>query len=368
MIPSKLDRINVLALPHPPSAAELDPPSNTGSNSPMHDPEKTGFAARLDYVTLLWRGGDRVKFFDLIDRLIGVKFGVNVLPPRKIGIVWHRSWTSPCGVLYSERDTLDGKIYCRMAVSGELCERTTSNQLRRFLGVCNRTLFGVTCSRIDIAVDDYSKELQYSDINQALVDGNYTGFRAGKVTINHGGEFQGFTVTMGSRDSEKFVRFYDKFSESHGRLDCYRWELEYKGDMAQAFFLLMLEFPEPDVYYQSYLADYAVSSVDFVDRNDKNIGRNMQLEWWETWLSRVQMYCFKVKICRAKTTISAKKNWVQRSVSKALLMLEIALGADRFDAFVYQIKQEAKARISTIDQSILDDYRINSERCVLAVL
>jgi DNA relaxase NicK len=175
-------------------------------------------------------------------------------------------------------------------------------------------------------------------------------------------------VNLGSRDSEKYIRFYDKFAESHGRLDCYRWEVEYKGELANKLFSLILEFPPVEYLYQQALVDYAVSCVDFLDKSNKNIGRNMRLEWWEAWLSRVQMYCYQVKVPRIKTTISAKKNWVQRSVSKTLLMIKRSIGVELLENFLLLIMAEAASRITSMDELIMADYARNWEMCYEFVL
>jgi DNA relaxase NicK len=368
MIAQKSDRIDVLSLPHPELAAQLDPHSNTGSNSQPLDQESLELAARLDNVTLLWKRGKSQRLVDVIDRFLGVKFDIKILPERVIGIVWHRSWTSPTGTLYSERDTPNGDIYCRLSISGQDCERNTNERMQGFLIWASNNLFGCRCSRLDISVDDYKKELQYRDIEQALIEGNYTGVRAGKVTVNYGGKFQGFTVNLGSRDSEKYIRFYDKFGESHGRLDCYRWEVEYKGDLSDKLFRLLLSFPFEQLLYQQALVNYAVSCVDFVDKSDKNIDRNLRLEWWDAWLSRVQTHSYKVRAKRVKTSISSTKNWIARSVSKALLMVQKSIGVERLDHFLLEIMKDAESRITSMDKLKLDDYAQNWKVCYESVL
>jgi DNA relaxase NicK len=229
-------------------------------------------------------------------------------------------------------------------------------------------LFGLTCSRIDIAVDDYSKELQYSDINQALIDGDYTGFRTGKTTVNYGGKFQGFTVNLGSRDSEKYIRFYDKFSESHGRLDCYRWEVEFKGELANKLFAVILAYPPHKKKYQQELINIAVSCIDFVEQTNKNVTRNQRLGWWDAWLSRVCTENIRLRVPRIKTAISAKKNWIERSVSKALLMVQRSIGVERLEHFLLQIMSNAASRITSMDELIMADYAKNWEVCYISVL
>jgi hypothetical protein len=46
---------------------------------------------------------------------------------------------------------------------------------------------------------------------------------------------RGDSLTIGSRTAERFIRVYDKSLEQHGKIepDLLRWEVEYKGDLAQ---------------------------------------------------------------------------------------------------------------------------------------
>jgi DNA relaxase NicK len=171
---------------------------------------------------------------------------------------------------------------------------------------------------------------------------------------------------LGSRASEKFVRFYDKFAESHGVLDCYRFELELKDSMANTMFALVLEFPDNEQEYQRKIIDYAVSSVDFVERIDKNMSRNHRLEWWDAWLSRLKCTRIFIKTNRVKTSISAKKNWVQRSVAKTLLMIQKSIGVERLEHFLLDIMHKAQSRISSMDELILSDYARNGHLCYMA--
>jgi hypothetical protein len=45
----------------------------------------------------------------------------------------------------------------------------------------------------------------------------------------------GDSLTIGSRTAERFIRVYDKSAEQHGKIEpnLLRWEVEYKGDLAQ---------------------------------------------------------------------------------------------------------------------------------------
>lgn len=366
MLAQKQDSINVSMLPHPAWASKEDPLSNTGSNSQPTDVDNCRVEARIDNLSLLWVKSSGQSLYSVIDDRLGIKFSKICHVGRKIGVVWDRTWVSPTGTLYSERDTVDGHIHCRLSISGEDCERNTDVGLRGFARYCARYFNNLRCSRIDIAVDDYMKQLKCSDIVKALEDGNYSGVRSGRVTTNYGEKINGFTVNLGSRESDKFIRFYDKFAESGGHINCYRWEVEFKGELASALFNLYLEFPDDNQEYQQKLINYAVSSVKFIDKLDKNTDRCNMLEWWDAWLSRLKCTSLKLRVVRVKTAISAKKNWIQRSVAKSLLMIKMSIGVERLEHFLLEIMKQAETRIDSMDELILNDYRRNSTVCYLA--
>jgi hypothetical protein len=92
---------------------------------------------------------------------------------------------------------------------------------------------GASFTRLDLAKDaqdvDISLERVWGSLQHKSLPGNARTF--GKIESNDGG----FTIYIGSRQSEKFVRIYDKAAESKlsGKL-WYRFEVETKGMVARA--------------------------------------------------------------------------------------------------------------------------------------
>lgn len=363
MITSKKQTKQAIARDKSRDKSTLTPDSNTGSNSLPPVTNHPQIESSIDNLSLLWDARGSEDIIDPLLNYLGIRFDDFIIENRKIGIVWHRTWCSPTGALYSQRDTSDGQVKCRLTISGQECSRVSNLSMLGFCRWAAKCLVNLKCSRIDLAVDDYSKSLDSVQVEQALIDGNYSGVRQGRVTRNHGTSAGGFTIYLGSRGSEKMIRIYDKCAESHGRLDCYRFEVEYKGDMADAVFRLLIEFPVDEEKYQLAIINHAVGAIEFIDKVDKNIGRNKRLEWWEAWLSRLKCTSIRVRVTRCITKISVKKNWIARSVSKALVMVQRAIGVDRFEHFLYQEMENAKTRINSMDELIMRDYRQNGYRC-----
>jgi hypothetical protein len=335
----------------------FDPHSNTGSNSQLGTTRQGTVEARIDNLTLLWVKNLSQDLDGAIWRFLGVEFDrVNHIP-RKIGVWWDKCFSSNTGALLCEREGALGVIHCRLSISGEDCARVGNGRLRGFMLWAYRNLRQLRCSRIDLAVDDFAKHLQLNQIEQEISDGNYSGFKKAKVIENFGESHNGWSVYMGSRSGEKMVRAYNKCAESKGLIDSHRWEVEYKGETADAVYRMVLEFPEEQADYQRSIINLATSAVSFVEKLDKNISRNTLVEWWHDWLEYLKACPIKPKINRVKTSIAKKKEWIRRAVSKSLAMVQDVLEVADFTNFLNEIIDDARFRYQPIDEILMRDYR-----------
>lgn len=99
---------------------------------------------------------------------------------------------------------------------------------------------GLKITRVDNYYDDYCKLISPEEVYQLCRQGRVAIPRFMKM--RDWNEFNlrkhrsdGQTIYFGSVKSDKQIRFYDKFAESEGRQNCYRWEVQLKGSMAVAF-------------------------------------------------------------------------------------------------------------------------------------
>ena len=261
------------------------------------------------------------------------------------------------GSILSERDGADGKIYCRLSISGKDCGANSNIRMRAFIQWASENLANVRCSRIDIAIDDFSRMLEYEQIYQACEQGNYHGFKKSKSTKNHGGKWGGWTCNLASRDGEKFIRIYDKYAESKGKINAIRYEAEISGKLSDKLFHLILGFPNNEAHYQMELINYAIGTIGFIDKVNKNISRNALLPWWEKWIEYLKACPKKLHVRRITPTINSKKRWIDRAVSKSLSLLKDAISAVEFRRFIDMIIDEAKDRYTNFDEMILKEYR-----------
>jgi DNA relaxase NicK len=196
-----------------------------------------------------------------------------------------------------------------------------------------------------------------NELQAACEDGNYAGFKECKATVNYGKKHGGWTINLGARSGEKYIRIYDKFAESKGKINSVRFEAEISGKLSDKLFSMLLEFPEKEVEYQQELINYCVGTISFIEKLDKNIARNLPLKWWGDWLEYLNSCPKKLHVRRFKTSINAKKRWIERAVSKSLALLKDALGQVEMKRYMDLIIREASERYKLYDLMILQDYR-----------
>lgn len=334
-----------------------NPDSNTGLYSQLAASQEATVEARIDELTIIWTFSSDFPVDRHIADFLDIHLDMVDSVPRKIGVSWDYSHLSPSGTLYCLRRAENGCIRCRLAISGEDCRRLGNARLRGFMVWANKYLLNLSCSRIDICIDDYAKKIQFSDLENAIENENCSGFRTGRSIKNHERKYPGWTVYVGSRSSEFMVRIYNKFAESKGKIDSYRWESEIKGDTANALFPLLLEFPESDEEYQSKLIDYAIGKIKFIEKIDKNISRCPLLDWWKEWLEFIKAVPKKIFVARQETSLARTKQWMQKSVAKSLAMINESLGCYYFPHFLEELIISGKERMKNIDDLKVKDYK-----------
>lgn len=133
------------------------------------------------------------------------------------------------------------------------CDNVSSQSILR-----SAVAYGGNIVRLDIAKDLTQQEINLSEIYQFLQSPDRKGQSRtyGKIESNNGG----YTIYVGSRQSDKFIRIYNKAAEQQlqGEL-WFRFEVEAKGLVAQSIANLLV-----DTVRWSVIFDRCVfSMVDF---------------------------------------------------------------------------------------------------------
>lgn len=236
-------------------------------------------------------------------------------------------------------------------------------------------VWGARCSRIDVALDDFDKSISYEQVTEACEAGNFA--RANKFEPLPGvllrdakatSAERGWTIYLGSRQSDKFLRYYNKSVESGGEIDSYRWEVEFKGHRAQQVFEDYIKFDafEFDELAPVALSNYIVGAIDFVDRTSGDrLERQEKLDWWEEFASRIGSG-IRTLTRQCKAEISKKIAWIKKSVETSLALLQEAVGRAAFDSFFKACIQSGRKRYTKEHEALLAVYK--TERNVIPQL
>ncbi len=184
--------------------------------------------------------------------------------------------------------------------------------------------------RIDVALDDRSGVIDVDHIYASVHAGNCVShFRKSQLIAGldlGSGEDTGKTICMGSRQSDTYLRIYDKAAEQRGKGKqvegtWVRWEMEWKAERAQAVGLALSVLDHER--FQKYIVGVFRTAVDFRDctRADdpKDRYHAPLLAWWIVLTEGMSRA--KLEISKAVKQIEDVKQWAQKSLSPMLGLL-----------------------------------------------
>ena len=139
-----------------------------------------------------------------------------------------------------------GSKTCHLELKGEGCRefetRCPEKTWVDLMTFCN--MLDAKATRIDIAIDDYSNQLELNWLDKKL-DNKYFISSIKNDPRPIGRYKKGFSVTLGSNDSPLQICIYDKKSEQLGRnkfvqeQSWTRYEMRYRGDKAKLLYSLL---------------------------------------------------------------------------------------------------------------------------------
>jgi len=222
--------------------------------------------------------------------------------------------------------------------------------------LCDFYAMGAQFTRVDIAMDDTQGLLDLKEIARKTEDKCEIVCQA-HAGIRHKGTFgktkDGHTETYGSRQSETFVRIYDKAAEQMAKTGEFiahwvRVEFEYKGTRAQAVAEYMATHRDD---WQEAARGWFLAYLDFKEPGeDANKSRWKTCDWWLKFLE----YASKVRlfISRVTKTVDDVKHWVNKQVAPSLFVLSMTIGHDD----LFHMVGEASARLSRKHVNMIQSY------------
>lgn len=236
----------------------------------------------------------------------------------------------------------DDESHCCFEFTGTACEilgtRTVLNILEMFKG---------TATRIDVAVDGCPfTPLQLREHCQAYKGQKMRGVRSriNKEKFGWAENEQGNTLYLGSRQSLRRARIYDRNQDINGD-NFTRFELELKKGAAQkAATLLMSDFDNFDSNVRSLIRDF----VDFVDDVETNNARNELTTWWQSFVDNAVKTTIKYSD-RIVSTIESTCRYMYKNAANFTVMIDALVqktGRDFYDIMQeYYIEGLARERL-----------------------
>lgn len=210
-------------------------------------------------------------------------------------------------------------------------------------------------SRVDIAIDDYSKSLDFDKVLSAIEAGNVFGFRnyqhisSGEVGKNG----KGRTIYMGSTGSLKITRLYDKSVESGGEIDAYRLETQMRDEYAKIVFQGWINLAaDDDTEISKMLSGIVLGSIDFREKTDKSRERCTELSWWASFIEFVNSAPQRVSFPKKVNCIVRTMEAINFQYGAMLATISEVLGG-AFDGWIEQIKDEGKGRMGSRHRALI---------------
>jgi hypothetical protein len=210
-------------------------------------------------------------------------------------------------------------------------------------------------TRLDIALDDFGKRLDFDAVSDAIAENNYFHFSKFR-DIKSGSRVateEGRTIYMGSTASPKFLRLYNKAVESGGETDSYRLELVLKGEHAKLVGRYWTEMvSQPEEVVSRWLASLVVGAVDFRERVSKNRERCPLLGWWADFCAAVDAAGIRLVLPKKEGCLVRTMDALEFQYAPTIAVIAEVLGA-AFEPYIEQLRQAGKDRMGSRHRAII---------------
>lgn len=263
----------------------------------------------------------------------------NVLALNKI---WHEVYEfqgSLIGVYYS--NTADNLNRYFVDLNGSVLDGISQQTISELLFAA-QCEYRFTANRIDIALDFplQSPRLSLRHWETFVEDGLLVGYRAVRRVMSRGGSCPGTTVYLGSRESDRFVRIYDK---NVGDADCDRLEVEFKRSRARYVMQQIANCDLSDL--PALLNGFVCAQVVFRrSRADVDFFRKYKLGPVEVPAQHLHL------------DIERSIAFIQKH-SASYAMVEEFMGSEKFDEFMRSVVAAGRFRMKPRHRSIIANAR-----------
>jgi DNA relaxase NicK len=173
---------------------------------------------------------------------------------------------------------------------------------------------GFHASRLDLFVDDRQRHADARAIRAAILDGSYVS-HAQPGGYHEDDRTGAATAYLGSRQSERMLRAYDK--DPNGADPRTRFELELKGEGARSAMALLLDRTTLTADPLGSVVGLLLAFVDFRDRAGTVHGdRSPRLDWWAALVG--SLGAVRGVVAVRVDSLARRARWVARQVAPTL--------------------------------------------------
>jgi hypothetical protein len=319
------------------NTASETPDSNTGS--PRQGSRGHAITAHIDYLVICGAGyiddavraiyacfGNHFNWEDAKPVHRGQRYSIGVVCPLGIEIAY-----TP-----DEIDDTFGDV--RVSIPGAASSSVPNERLWQLAKFFSNRFYH--CTRLDIAIDDYNRDLPLDAIALAGEAGDYSGASECRwFRRKRRGEYGvGQTIYFGSSQSDKQIRIYDKAMESNGSIDSVRYEVQWRAQMAQKAFEAYTDAASSANGLQA-TAGLAIGAMVFVRRTSTVLSRCPLYDWWQKFIDAVGEP-LKMRIPSIQAMISTKISWIENQVSGTLALISQCKGLKWMEDWLHTTVQK----------------------------
>jgi phage replication initiation protein len=209
-------------------------------------------------------------------------------------------------------------------------------------------------TRIDVAADDFEGLLILELIRSKLIAKEFVSY-ARNVTEVKALQGIGHTLYFGSRESESFMRIYDKRAEqTNAGIELkfegpwVRVEMEFKHKRADAVGAYIYSHRDA---WGIEAAGWFRNFLEFKERGaDSNVSHWLPSSWWLDFLERASKA--RIVVASEERTLEDVKDWVQKQVAPSLFVLAATIGHDE----LFEIVGDGSGRLSERQVNMIEAY------------
>jgi DNA relaxase NicK len=197
--------------------------------------------------------------------------------------------------------------------------------LRRF--ITHLSELGFRATRVDSAIDDFTKSINWRLFDEAYDKGFAHGFLNTHFERDKKNRVaSGWSYYLGDLSSDRYLVNYDKNAESGGEIDANRLEARFKRKWAKSAFAILASSCFSDKTFHQALVNLVCSTIDFYEEVLKegttSTFERVPLQWWVDFKTLVGAEGITITSGRTKTSIENTLDWFENQIEPSLAMIE----------------------------------------------